>query len=103
LASKILASFGAHARRLSVVFGTPALSSAGGVLRFEAVGPGGLILSIADQVEGRDLRYEVDSSLAVLSAQEDGRTLLVQLRDAQKPTQPVTMYLGGGANAPVAS
>src|SRR4029079_10380449 len=63
LASKILASFGARAGKLSVVFGTPASPSAGGVLRFEAVGPGGLILSIADQVEGRDLRYEADSSL----------------------------------------
>lgn len=99
LTSKILASFGAHARKFSVVFGTPASSSAGGMLRFEAVGPGGLILSIADQVEGRDLRYAVDSSLAVLSAQEDGRTLLVQLSDAQNPPQPRSLYLGGGSKA----
>jgi hypothetical protein len=103
LASKILASFGARAGKLSVVFGTPALPSAGGMLRFEAVGPGGLILSIADQVEGRALRYEVDSSLAVLSAQADGRTLLVQLSDAQNPPQPGSLYLGGGSKALVAN
>ena len=65
--------------------------------------PAELILSIADQVEGRDLRYEADSSLAVLSAQDDGRTLLVQLSDAQNPPQPGSLYLGGGSKALVAN
>lgn len=96
LTSKILASFGTHGRKLSVAFGAPPASSAAGMLRFEVVGPGGLILSMADEVEARDIRYEVNSPLAVLSAEDGGRTLLVQLSDAQDIPQPKSLYLGGG-------
>lgn len=103
LTSKILASFGAHGRKLSVAFGTPASSSAAGTLRFEVVGPGGLILSMADEVEARDIRYEVNSPLAVFSAEDSDRTLLVQLSDAQDIPQPKSLYLGGGSKALVAN
>jgi hypothetical protein len=103
LTSKILASFGTHGRKLSVAFGASPSSSAAGTLRFEIVGPGGLILSMADDVEARDIRYEVNSPLAVISADDGGRTLLVQLSDAQDIPQPKSLYLGGGSKALVAN
>lgn len=103
LTSKILGSFGTHGRKLSVAFGTPPASGIAGMLRFEVVGPGGLILSMADEVEARDIRYEVNSPLAVLSAEDGARTLLVQLSDAQDIPQPKSLYLGGGSKALVAN
>lgn len=103
LASKLLAPFNPYARGLSVVLGTPSPSRAGGMLRFEAVGPGGVILPIADQIEGRNLRYEVNSPLAALSAESDGRTLLVQLTDVGNLPQPRSLYLGSGSNALIAN
>lgn len=103
LASKILASFGPHAGEISVVFGTPSSSGAGGTLRFEIVGPAGLTLPISDQTDGRNLRYEANSPLAGLSAEDDGRTLLVQLTDARNPPQPRSLYLGNGSKALIAN
>lgn len=100
--SKVLASFGSHGRKLSVGFGPPASSGSGGTLRFEIVGTGGLILSMADQVELRELRYVVESPLAVLSTEQDGRTLLVQLSEPQDLPQPRSLYLGGGSKALIA-
>lgn len=100
--SKVLASLGTHARKLSVGFGPPASSGSGGTLRFDIVGPGGLILSMADQVEVRELRYVVEAPLAVLSTEQDGRTLLVQLSEAQALPQPRSLYLGGGSKALIA-
>jgi hypothetical protein len=101
-ASKVLVSLGTHARKLSVGFGPPASSGLGGTLRFDIVGPGGLILSMADQVEVRELRYVVEAPLAVLSTEQDGRTLLVQLSEAQALPQPRSLYLGGGSKALIA-
>jgi hypothetical protein len=103
LASKILASFGTHAAKLSVAFGAAQPTNTAGTLRFEIVGPGGLVLSLADQIEARDLRYEVNSPLAVISAEDGDRTLLVQLSDAQNIPQPRSLYLGGGSKALVAN
>ena len=102
LASKTLASFGAHAGNLSVGFGPTEASGAGGLLRLEDVGPGGLVLSMADVAEARDLRYRVSSPLAVMSADADGRTMLVQLSDAANIPQPKSLYLGGGSTALIA-
>ncbi len=103
LASRLLASLGPRVGAISVEFGTPAASGPGGMLRFETVGPGGLILPIADQIEGRDLRYEVNSPLAGLSAEDDGRTLLVQLTDVRNLPQPGSLYLGDGSKALIAN
>jgi hypothetical protein len=57
---------------------------------------------MADQVELRELRYVVESPLAVLSTEQDGRTLLVQLSDALDVPQPRSLYLGGGSKALIA-
>ena len=103
LTSKILAALGTQSRKVSVVFGTQPSSAAAGALRFEVVGSTGLILTMADQVEARELRYEVNSPLAVMSAEDSGRTLLVQLSDAQDMPQPKSLYLGGGTKALVAN
>lgn len=103
LSSKILASLGTQARKLSVAFGTQSSPSDTGTIRFEVVGPAGLTLTMADQIAARELRYEVNSPLAVLSADDGGRTLLVQLSDVQDIPQPRALYLGEGSKALVAN
>jgi hypothetical protein len=99
LASKLLASFRPRAGEISVVFGTLSSSAAGGILRFEIIDRDGLVLPITDQIDGRDLRYDVSSRLAGLSAEDDGQTLLVQLTDARNLPQPRSLYLGTGSKA----
>ena len=103
LATKILATFRSRAGESSVVFGSPPAGGTAGTLRFEAVGPGGLVLPIDEQISGRDLRYEASSALAGLSAEGDGRTLLVQLTDLRNLPQPKSLDLGSGTRALIAN
>ena len=102
LASKIMATFRSHAGESSVVFGSAAAAGTAGTVRFEAAGPGGLILPIDEQTGGRDLRYEANSALAGLSAENDGRTLVVRLTDLRNLPQPRSLHLGSGTKALIA-
>jgi hypothetical protein len=99
MAARILASFSSRVGELTVVFGVPSSIESSGVIHFETVGQTGLILAVADQVDRRDIRIEVDSPIAVLTAEPDGRTLRVQLADMQSLPAPNSLYLGAGSRA----